>query len=154
METQKLAGASHLYLPPEQGLESPGSLSRSKLLHPFPSPPLSSPQKADSWASPQHSKIPHHPHPASSSLTEVGRPTRQQIWCVTPELGVSGPSSSCEWNPQVFADDARGCCSRLVKCRYMNRVSNNHPLLFSRFFHAFLKEHVCLLGFPIGREAT
>ena len=40
-------------------------------------------------------------------------------------------------------------CARLPKCLYMNRVSNNHPLLFSCFFHAFLKEHVCLwLGFP------
>ena len=45
-------------------------------------------------------------------------------------------------------------CARLPKHLYMNRVSHNHPLLFSRFFHAFLKEHVCLLGFPIGREAT
>ena len=24
--------------------------------------------------------------------------------------GVSGPSSSCVWNPRVFADDARGWC--------------------------------------------
>ena len=40
-------------------------------------------------------------------------------------------------------------CARLPKRLYMNRVSNNHPLLFSCFFHAFLKEHVCLwLGFP------
>ena len=46
-------------------------------------------------------------------------------------------------------------CARLVKRLYMNRVSNNHALLFSPFFHAFLKEHVCLwLGFPIGREAV
>ena len=40
-------------------------------------------------------------------------------------------------------------CARLVKCLYMNCVSNNHPLLFSGFCHAFLKERVCLwLGFP------
>ena len=45
--------------------------------------------------------------------------------------------------------------ARLVKSLYMNRVSNNHPLLFSGFCHVFLKERVCLwLGFPTGREAT
>ena len=30
-------------------------------------------------------------------------------------------------------------CARLPKRLYMNRVSNNHPLLFSLFFHTFLK---------------
>ena len=30
-------------------------------------------------------------------------------------------------------------CARLVKRLYMNRVSNNHALLFSRFYHAFFK---------------
>ena len=46
-------------------------------------------------------------------------------------------------------------CARLLKRLYRNRVSNDHPLLFSAFFHAFLKEDVCLwLGFPTGREAT
>ena len=63
--------------------------------------------------------------------------------------GVGGGSSRTGGNGPQFPP-----CSRLVKCLYMNHVSNNHPLLFSRFFHAFLKEHVCLLGFPTGREAT
>ena len=46
-------------------------------------------------------------------------------------------------------------CARLVKCLYMNCASNNHPLLFSSFCQASLKEWVCLwLGFPTGREAT
>ena len=30
--------------------------------------------------------------------------------------GVSGPSSSCVWNPQVFADDARGWQCPFVLC--------------------------------------
>ena len=29
--------------------------------------------------------------------------------------GDSGPSSSCVWNPRVFADDARGCQCPFVK---------------------------------------
>ena len=28
--------------------------------------------------------------------------------CLMDAQGVSGPSSSCVWNPRVFADDARG----------------------------------------------
>ena len=30
--------------------------------------------------------------------------------------GVSGPSSSCVWNPRVFADDARGWQCPFVLC--------------------------------------
>ena len=46
-------------------------------------------------------------------------------------------------------------CARLVKRLYMNHVSNNHPLLFSCFCHAFLKERASLwLDFPTEREAT
>ena len=30
--------------------------------------------------------------------------------------GVSGPSSSCVWNPRVFPDDARGCQCPFVLC--------------------------------------
>ena len=30
--------------------------------------------------------------------------------------GVSGPSSSCVWNPRVFADDARECPCPFVLC--------------------------------------
>ena len=28
--------------------------------------------------------------------------------------GVSGPSSSCVWNPRVFADDARGLAAKNI----------------------------------------
>ena len=60
-----LSGASHLHLPPELGLEYPGSLSRSKFLLPLPSP-----QKADSWASPQHPQVLHHPQPDTGPLSK------------------------------------------------------------------------------------
>ena len=33
--------------------------------------------------------------------------------------GVSGPSSSCVWNPRVFADDARGWQCPFVLCQEM-----------------------------------
>ena len=43
-----------------------------------------------------------HPHPRSSCLRK-GTPLASRV-----AQGVSGPSSSCVWNPRVFADDARG----------------------------------------------
>ena len=33
--------------------------------------------------------------------------------------GVSGPSSSCVWNPRVFADDARGWQCPFVLCLHV-----------------------------------
>ena len=46
------------------------------------------------------------------------RPLRglQEIRVVARERGVSGPSSSCVWNPRVFADDARGWQCPFVLC--------------------------------------
>ena len=43
-------------------------------------------------------------------------------------------------------------CVVVVKCLH-ELCQNYHPLLFSAFFHAFLKEHICLwLGFPMPQE--
>ena len=49
-------------------------------------------------------------------------PSTGQWGCYTalagssPAQGVSGPSSSCVWNPRVFADDARGWQCPFVLC--------------------------------------
>ena len=39
--------------------------------------------------------------------------------------GVSGPSSSCVWNPRVFADDARGWQCPFVLCQCMKVKSES-----------------------------
>ena len=56
-------------------------------------------------------------HGVSKSRTRLSEQESQASSCLrkgTPlasrvAQGVSGPSSSCVWNPRVFADDARGC---------------------------------------------
>ena len=48
--------------------------------------------------------------PASSCLRK-GSPLASRV-----VQGVSGPSSSCVWNPRVFADDARRCQCPFVLC--------------------------------------
>ena len=45
--------------------------------------------------------------------------------------GVSGPSSSCVWNPRVFADDARGCKGFGI----VNKAEIDVFLELSCFFH-------------------
>ena len=40
-------------------------------------------------------------------LTEEGNPAGLSSCSARVAQGVSGPSSSCVWNPRVFADDAR-----------------------------------------------
>ena len=52
------------------------------------------PQAKVAWVSLDITK----PHPDTSS---GGWGAIQMLWCAQ---GVSGPSSSCVWNPRVFAD--------------------------------------------------
>ena len=55
--------------------------------------------------------------------------------------GVSGPSSSCVWNPRVFADDARGWRCPFVLCLQPQgclRRGVRVLLLLSRFSHVRL----------------
>ena len=60
-------------------------------------------------------------HPLSSSSPPATNPSQLASRVAQ---GVSGPSSSCVWNPRVFADDARGCqCSFLLS----GSVSPSHP---------------------------
>ena len=47
----------------------------------------------------------------SSTCLRKGTPLASRV-----AQGVSGPSSSCVWNPRVFADDARGCQCCLGLC--------------------------------------
>ena len=45
-----------------------------------------------------------------SSTLPASQPASHPVLLVASRVaqGVSGPSSSCVWNPRVFADDARG----------------------------------------------
>ena len=47
----------------------------------------------------------------ASSCLRKGTPLASRV-----AQGVSGPSSSCVWNPRVFADDARGWQCPFVLC--------------------------------------
>ena len=46
----------------------------------------------------------------------LGRAQPQRRGASPCAQGVSGPSSSCVWNPRVFADDARGWQCPFVLC--------------------------------------
>ena len=88
--------------------------------------------------------------PEGVQEAEVHPVTRRHQGESGPRGSGEGENSRTRGNGPQFPP-----CARLVKRLYMNHVSNNQPLLFSHFFHAFLKERICLwLGFPIGREAT
>ena len=53
----------------------------------------------------------------ASSFLRKGTPLASRV-----AQGVSGPSSSCVWNPRVFADDARGWQCPFV-CAFTHRVA-------------------------------
>ena len=46
-------------------------------------------------------------------LSEEGTPLASRV-----AQGVSGPTSSCVWNPRVFLDDARECQCPFVLCHH------------------------------------
>ena len=60
--------------------------------------------------------------PAREESGVLGFPSRRgltprgSLECNPDAQGVSGPSSSCVWNPRVFADDARGWQCPFVLC--------------------------------------
>ena len=63
----------------------------------------------------------------ASSCLRKGTPLASRV-----AQGVSGPSSSCVWNPRVFADDARGWQCPFVLClhRYITRITELKGMLY------------------------
>ena len=54
----------------------------------------------------------------ASSCLRKGTPLASRV-----AQGVSGPSSSCVWNPRVFADDARGWQCPFAQILFWNYLS-------------------------------
>ena len=66
----------------------------------------------------------------ASSCLRKGTPLASRV-----AQGFSGPSSSCVWNPRVFADDARGCQCCLGLCLHPQgclRRGVRHRVLLKR----------------------
>ena len=59
----------------------------------------------------------------ASSCLRKGTPLAPRV-----AQGVSGPASSCVWNPRFFPDDARGCQCRLGLCLHPRVTFEEGPL--------------------------
>ena len=53
---------------------------------------------------------------SGAGAVQTAKASRKQSSLSRVAKGVSGPSSSCVWNPRVFADDARGWQCPFVLC--------------------------------------